>query len=70
MPYSDEDIATLRKALASGIKRVSYAGPPAREIEYQSVADMERALARMISENAAAAGTRSSYRFAAYKKGV
>jgi hypothetical protein len=51
MAYSQTDIDNLKAAIASGARRVKFgAGPDQREIEYNSLADMERALALMQNE--------------------
>jgi hypothetical protein len=65
MEWTAEEIATLRAAVASGILTVSYAGPPARTVSYQSLKEMRELLASMTSTSAA--GT--PYRLASTKKG-
>jgi hypothetical protein len=66
MAWSQTDIDTLRAAVASGVLSVSYAGPPARSITYQSLKDMRELLAEMTATSAA--GT--PYRLAATRKGL
>lgn len=66
MEWTAEDIATLKKAVASGILSVTYAGPPARSITYQSLAEMRKLLAEMTATSAA--GT--PYRVVATRKGL
>jgi hypothetical protein len=46
--WTQADIDTLKAAVASGILTVSYAGPPARMITYQSLAAMRALLAEMV----------------------
>jgi predicted glycosyltransferase len=48
MDWTEEDIATLKAAIASGVQTVSYSGPPARTITYQSLAEMRKLLAAMV----------------------
>lgn len=66
MAWSQADIDKLRSAIASGALSVSYAGPPARSITYQSTASMLQALALM--ERSVNGGT--SYRLARTRKGL
>lgn len=68
--WTEEDIATLKAAVASGIMSVSYNGPPARSVMYQSLNQMRALLAEMVAAVGAAAGTRRTVRFASTKKGV
>lgn len=69
LAWTQADIDALKTAIATGIKTVRYSGPPAREITYQDMAAMERALAKMTEEVTAAAGTRRRYRLAATRTG-
>lgn len=48
--WTQADIDTLKAAVASGILTVSYAGPPARMITYQSLASMRALLAEMVAQ--------------------
>ena len=48
--WTSEDVAVLSAAMASGIKRVIYDGPPKREIEYQSLSEMSAVLADMVRQ--------------------
>lgn len=48
--WTQQDIDTLRQACASGVLTVSYAGPPARTITYQSLGAMRALLAEMRRE--------------------
>ena len=65
--WTQTDLETLRAACASGVLTVSYSGPPARTITYQSLAEMRKLLAAVVAELAGTAGTRPSYRRAAIK---
>lgn len=69
MAWSQTDIDTLKAAIASGVLSVSYAGPPARSVSYQSTESMLQALAVMQQEVSGAAG-RSNYRLGATRKGL
>jgi hypothetical protein len=64
--WTQQDIDTLKAAVASGILTVHYAGPPARSITYQSLKDMLSLLASMN----ASTGDMATYRLAATRKGV
>lgn len=46
--WTSDDIVSLRSAIASGVSSVSYAGPPQRSVTYQSTAEMQALLTRMI----------------------
>lgn len=45
--WTQADIDTLKKAVASGVMTVSYSGPPARLQTYHSLAEMRSLLADM-----------------------
>lgn len=64
--WTAADLATLKAAVASGILQVSYSGPPARTITYQSLAEMRKLLADMVRE----LNGPPSYRLAATRKGL
>jgi hypothetical protein len=66
MAWSQEEIDKLRGAIASGILTVTYAGPPARSVTYQSLREMRDLLAEMTASSSA--GT--PYRVAATRKGL
>lgn len=68
--WTQSDIDTLKAAIASGVLSVSYAGPPARSITYQSMEAMLQALALMEQSVSAAAGTSTNYRLASTRKGL
>lgn len=63
--WTQADIDALRAAIATGIKTVKYAGPPAREVTYHDLDEMRSLLAEMVRS---VTGARSS-RLAAYTKG-
>lgn len=50
MGWSANDIATLEETIKSGVLTVRYSGPPAREVTYQSLAEMRKLLAEMRSQ--------------------
>ena len=52
--WTAADIVALKAAIASGVKRVIYDGPPKREVEYQSLSEMRDLLAEMRAEVEAA----------------
>lgn len=66
--WTQADIDRLKKAISSGILTVSYAGPPARTITYQSLKEMRELLAEMESSVSVAAG-RSTFRRARVERG-
>jgi hypothetical protein len=66
--WTEGDIATLKAAIAQGVVSVSYAGPPARSITYQSLAEMRALLAEMVGQVGGYSG-RARYRRVAFKKG-
>ncbi|HET7500645.1 MAG TPA: hypothetical protein VFK02_06560, partial [Kofleriaceae bacterium] len=53
------------EAVAAGVLTVSYAGPPARSITYQSLAEMRSLLAEMVR----AVNPRPTFRRVAFSKG-
>lgn len=66
MAWTQAEIDKLKAAIASGVLTVSYAGPPARSITYQSLAEMRNLLAEM----EASTSTGPKYRLAATRKGL
>jgi hypothetical protein len=48
--WTQADIDKLKSAVASGVLTVSYAGPPARLITYQSLVEMRKLLAEMVRQ--------------------
>lgn len=75
--WTQADVDKLKAAvlaLASGeaVQTVSYAGPPARTVTYQS-ADLEKIralLAEAVASVSASNGTRRGYRTATHRKGL
>lgn len=67
--WTQTDIDALKAAVASGVLTVSFSGPPARTITYQSLESMRSLLAEMVAEVGAAAGTRPAFRLASTNKG-
>jgi hypothetical protein len=65
--WTQADIQTLEAAIASGMLSVSYAGPPARSITYQSTDSMLKALALM--KQSVGGGSATPYRLATTRKG-
>lgn len=63
--WTQADVDKLKAAIASGALSVSYAGPPARSITYQSTDAMLKALSLM--ERSVNGGT--PYRLAKTRKG-
>jgi hypothetical protein len=56
MAWTQDDIDTLKAAIATGAREVQFgAGPDARKVTYRSIAEMERVLANMIAEVSPAA---------------
>ena len=69
LPWTQENIDTLAEAMAGGIKRVVYDGPPKREVEYQTLAEMEVLLGKMVAHVAALAGCAPVRRLVKTQKG-
>lgn len=67
--WTQTDVNTLKAAIASGVQTVTYSGPPARTIVYQSLAAMRSLLSEMVATVANAAGTRSNYKLMGHRKG-
>ena len=67
--WTQQDVDTLRAALASGVLVVTYSGPPARSITYQSTSQMMSVLARAVAELSRTAGTRVPFVLVAARKG-
>lgn len=70
MAWTTAERDTLKAAIASGVLSVTYDGPPRRSVTYQSLDAMRALLAEMEADIASAAGKRSGYRFAAFRKGL
>ncbi len=67
--WTQDDIDKLKAAVASGVLSVSYAGPPARNITYQSLAAMRSLLAEMVGQVSASSTGGTKFRRAAFGKG-
>lgn len=63
--WTQADIDTLRAAVAGGVLTVKYAGPPQRELTYQSLTEMRSLLAGMNRQVTSA----PSYRLVSHSKG-
>lgn len=68
--WTQTDIDTLRTAIASGVLTVTYGGPPARTVTYQSIPAMMAALSNAVAELNNAAGTRQPFKLIGARKGV
>lgn len=66
--WTQADVDALKLAIKSGIMRVRYDGPPAREMQYQTTKEMRALLAEMEQSVASAAG-RKNVKLAATRKG-
>lgn len=64
--WTEDDVTTLKTAIASGVLSVEYSGPPARRITYQSLDAMRSLLAEMIAQTST---TRKPYTLASHRKG-
>lgn len=68
MAWTQADIEALEDAVKGGVLSVSYNGPPARTITYQSLDAMRSLLAEMRATVARSSG-QPSYKLAAFSKG-
>jgi hypothetical protein len=51
MAWTQSDIDTLKAAIATGAKKVTFgAGPDQRTVEYRSLEEMERTLSKIEAE--------------------
>lgn len=66
--WTQQQIDTLRAAVASGILEVTFEGPPRRTVRYQTLGEMRDQLASMEASASRAAG-RPSVRLVATRKG-
>ena len=67
MPWTEDELAALRRAYASGTLKVSYDG---KSIEYGSAEDLLTRIRRIEAEIASASGrVKPSRSFAAFSKG-
>lgn len=65
--WTQADIDSVKAALAQGVLTVSYAGPPARSVMYQSTGQLMALLASMVDDVNTTSGTRTRYRLAAHR---
>ncbi len=63
--WTEADRAKLKDAISSGVLTVSYAGPPARSITYQSLDAMRALLAEMTRD----VQRPPTFRHATFRKG-
>jgi hypothetical protein len=63
--WTAADLAAVKAAIRDGVKRVRYAGPPEREVEYQSLDALRKLKAEMIR----ALTDAPSHRYATFSKG-
>lgn len=70
MSFTQSQLDTLRAAYASGVRRVKYAD--GKEVEYNSMAEMAAAIAKIESALAAqgAGGGRATHTTAGYDRGM
>jgi len=68
--WTQADADNLRAVISLGTQTVTYSGPPARTVVYQSLAEMRALLAEMVIQLKNAAGQRSNYRLARFRSGV
>ena len=68
LEYTQADVDALKAAIVSGVLTVTYSGPPARTITYQSSQAMRDLLAEILATDRAADG-KKPYRLAAHRKG-
>lgn len=70
MAVNQADVDMLESVIMTGVLTVRFDGPPARQVTYQSLRDMEMTLARMKHELATQTAAYSPYRLAATRKGL
>jgi hypothetical protein len=63
--YTAADLPALKAAITSGVLSVTYAGPPARTITYQSLEAMRALYAQMVRD----VNNAPTYRLAGYRSG-
>jgi hypothetical protein len=68
--WTQADVDSIKVALASGLLTVSYSGPPARSVMYQSTKQLMELLAMMQADLDDTAGTRTKYRLAVTRRGL
>lgn len=60
--YTQDDLAKLKKAIASGAKKVRFgSGDSAHETEFRSLAEMKQIVADIEAEIGGASQSRASY---------
>lgn len=64
--WTQQDLDTLKAAVASGVLTVIYAGPPQRQVTYQSLDEMRSLLAEMVKQVTGS----TSFRRAQFGKGI
>ncbi len=69
MAWTQSDVDALHSAIASGVLSVRYAGPPMREVVYQSIDAMLKALAIAQQAVNRAAGAKG-FSLASHSKGL
>lgn len=67
LTWTDEEIATLRSAIASGVKRVTYRD---ETVEYHSLDQMRELLASMTASASESSSSNGTYRLASTRKGL
>jgi hypothetical protein len=62
MPYTQDDLAKLKKAIATGARKVRFgSGDSAHETEFRTLAEMKQIVADMEAEVGGGATSRASY---------
>jgi hypothetical protein len=62
MPYTQDDLAKLKKAIATGAKKVRFgSGDSAHETEFRTLAEMKQIVADIEAEIGTNANPRASY---------
>jgi hypothetical protein len=62
MPYTQDDLAKLKKAIATGAKKVRFgSGDSAHETEFRTLAEMKQIVADIEAEIGTGASSRASY---------
>ncbi len=65
--WTQTEVDALKAAIASGVLSVEYDGPPARKVQYQSLAQMRELLASIVAD--ANASTRVAIRYGTFNSG-
>ena len=62
MAYTQDDLAKLKKAIATGAKKVRFgSGDSAHETEFRTLAEMKEVLKDIETELGVSSGSRASY---------